>query len=590
MKQFFKFMLASMLGFFISAVILFFLFFVLIFSIASLSQKDEVVVKNNTILHLKLNDEIIDRSPNNPMENFDFASFKPRTSLGLNDILSNLKKAAEDDKISGLFLDLTNIPTGISTIAEIRSGIKEFKESGKFVVAYAEYYTQSSYYLASVSDQVYLNPVGILDFRGLNTEMMFFKNMLEKLGVEIQIIRHGKFKSAGEPFFLEKMSEANREQTLSFIGSIWNNMIKDIAESRSIAANQLNAYADEFATRRPEKALDLNFIDGIRHRDEVIGYLKEKTNKADKDELNLLAISSYTKAPAPAAKSPRSRNKIAVVYANGQIMSGEGSDRIIGSDRIANAIQQARKDTTVKAIVLRINSPGGSALASDVILREIILARQAKPVVASMGDVAASGGYYIACMADKILASPSTITGSIGVFGLIPNMKGFFNSKIGITFDNVKTNRFADFASVSRPLNPTEKMILQEEIDYIYTTFITHVSNGRKLTVDQVDEIAQGRVWSGSEAKLIGLVDEFGGLTDAVKAAAELANLENYRVEEYPKRKEFLQQLLEDLGGKTETALLKRKLGAHYDIFQKAQEIKDQSGIQARMPFDLIIY
>lgn len=590
MKQFFKFMLASMLGFFISAVILFFLFFVLIFSIASLSQKDEVVVKNNTILHLKLNDEIIDRSPNNPMENFDFASFKPRTSLGLNDILSNLKKAAEDDKISGLFLDLTNIPTGISTIAEIRSGIKEFKESGKFVVAYAEYYTQSSYYLASVSDQIYLNPVGTLDFRGLNTEIMFFKNMLEKLGVEIQIIRHGKFKSAGEPFFLEKMSEANREQTLSFIGSIWNNMIKDIAESRSIAANQLNAYADEFATRRPEKALDLNFIDGIRHRDEVIGYLKEKTNKADKDELNLLAISRYTKAPAPAAKSPRSRNKIAVVYANGQIMSGEGSDRIIGSDRIANAIEQARKDTTVKAIVLRINSPGGSALASDVILREIILARQAKPVVASMGDVAASGGYYIACMADKILASPSTITGSIGVFGLIPNMKGFFNSKIGITFDNVKTNRFADFASVSRPLNPTEKMILQEEIDYIYTTFITHVSNGRKLTVDQVDEIAQGRVWSGSEAKLIGLVDEFGGLTDAVKAAAELANLENYRVEEYPKRKEFLQQLLEDLGGKTETALLKRKLGAHYDIFQKAQEIKDQSGIQARMPFDLIIY
>ena len=590
MKQFFKFMLASMLGFFISAVILFFLFFVLIFSIASLSQKDEVVVKNNTILHLRLNDEIIDRSPNNPMENFDFASFKPRTSLGLNDILSNLKKAAEDDKISGLFLDLTNIPTGISTIAEIRSGIKEFKESGKFVVAYAEYYTQSSYYLASVSDQVYLNPVGTLDFRGLNTEMMFFKNMLEKLGVEIQIIRHGKFKSAGEPFFLEKMSEANREQTLSFIGSIWNNMIKDIAESRSIAANQLNAYADEFATRRPEKALDLNFIDGIRHRDEVIGYLKEKTNKADEEELNLLAISSYTKAPAPATKSPRSRNKIAVVYANGQIMSGEGSDRIIGSDRIANAIQQARKDTTVKAIVLRINSPGGSALASDVILREIILARQAKPVVASMGDVAASGGYYIACMADKILASPSTITGSIGVFGLIPNMKGFFNSKMGITFDNVKTNRFADFASVSRPLNPTEKMILQEEIDYIYTTFITHVSNGRKLTVDQVDEIAQGRVWSGSEAKLIGLVDEFGGLTDAVKAAAELANLENYRVEEYPKRKEFLQQLLEDLGGKTETALLKRKLGAHYDIFQKAQEIKDQSGIQARMPFDLIIY
>lgn len=590
MKQFFKFMLASMLGFFISAVILFFLFFVLIFSIASLSQKDEVVVKNNTILHLKLNDEIIDRSPNNPMENFDFASFKPRTSLGLNDILSNLKKAAEDDKISGLFLDLTNIPTGISTIAEIRSGIKEFKESGKFVVAYAEYYTQSSYYLASVSDQIYLNPVGALDFRGLNTEIMFFKNMLEKLGVEIQIIRHGKFKSAGEPFFLEKMSEANREQTLSFIGSIWNNMIKDIAESRSIAANQLNAYADEFATRRPEKALDLNFIDGIRHRDEVIGYLKEKTNKADKDELNLLAISRYTKAPAPAAKSPRSRNKIAVVYANGQIMSGEGSDRIIGSDRIANAIEQARKDTTVKAIVLRINSPGGSALASDVILREIILARQAKPVVASMGDVAASGGYYIACMADKILASPSTITGSIGVFGLIPNMKGFFNSKIGITFDNVKTNRFADFASVSRPLNPTEKMILQEEIDYIYTTFITHVSNGRKLTVDQVDEIAQGRVWSGSEAKLIGLVDEFGGLTDAVKAAAELASLENYRVEEYPKRKEFLQQLLEDLGGKTETALLKRKLGAHYDIFQKAQEIKDQSGIQARMPFDLIIY
>jgi len=578
-----------MLGFFISVAILFFIFLGIVASIASFANKEEVVVKNNTILHVQLTEEIVDRTPNNPMENFNFSSFKPEMAIGLNDILGNLKKAASDEKISGIFLDLSSIRSGISTLAEIRNGIKEFKKSGKFVVAYAEYYSQGSYYLASIADQVFMNPVGSLDFRGINSEIMFYKNMLEKLGIEVQIIRHGKFKSAGEAFFLDKMSDENKEQTLAFIGAIWNSIIKDISESRSIAANQLNEYADKYASRRPEKALELNFIDGIRHRDEVINLLKEKTSTPEGSDPNLLSINKYSKAKNTIDKKPRSRNKIAVVYASGEITSGEGSDRIIGSARIAEAIHQARCDSSVKAIVLRVNSPGGSALASDVILREIILAKQSKPVVASMGDVAASGGYYISCMADKIIASPTTITGSIGVFGLIPNMKGFFNSKIGITFDNVKTNEMADFSSISRPLTPTEKLMIQDEIDIIYTTFITHVSNGRNLTIDQVDEIAQGRVWSGTEAKQIGLIDDFGGLTDAIQVAVDLAKLDNYRIEEFPKRKDFFQQFMEDLGGNAETAIIKRKLGNYYDIYMKAEAIKNQTGIQARMPFDIIL-
>lgn len=589
MKQFFKFMFASMLGFFISVAILFFIFLGIVASIASFANKEEVIVKNNTILHLQLTEEVVDRTPNNPMENFNFSSFKPEMAIGLNDILDNLKKAESDENISGIFLDLSSIRTGISTLSEIRNGIKEFKKSGKFVIAYAEYYSQGSYYLASVADQVFMNPVGSLDFRGINAEIMFYKNMLEKLGIEVQIIRHGKFKSAGEAFFLDKMSDENKEQTLAFIGAIWNDIIKDISESRSIAANLLNEYADRFESRRPEKALELNFIDGIRHRDEVINLMKEKTGTSVDSDPILLSINKYSKAKNPGEKKPRSRNKIAVVYASGEITSGEGSDRIIGSARIAEAIKQARCDTSVKAIVLRVNSPGGSALASDVILREIILAKQSKPVVASMGDVAASGGYYISCMADKIIASPTTITGSIGVFGLIPNMKGFFNSKIGITFDNVKTNEMADFSSISRPLTPTEKLMIQDEIDNIYNTFITHVSNGRNLTVDQVDEIAQGRVWSGTEAKQIGLIDEFGGLTDAIQVAVGLAKLDNYRIEEFPKRKDFFQQFIEDLGGNAETAIVKRKLGNYYNIYMKAEAIKNQTGIQARMPFDIIL-
>ncbi len=578
-----------MLGFLITFVIIFFLAVGMIASIASFSSKDSVEVPPNSVLHLTLSTEIVDRGGRNPFESFDFMSMRPSRTIGLNELIENLKKAKEDENIEGIYLDLSFLATGWASVDEIRQAISDFRESGKFVIAYGETMMQSAYYLASVADEIYMHPEGLIDFRGINAELVFIKNMLDKLGIDPQLIRHGEYKSAGEPLFREDMSRENKEQVLSYISAIWNNIMADVADSRGLTINHLNDVANGVKTRNALSALEWQMIDGIAHRDEIMEIIRERSGVEEGEEPRLVTFSKYTNAPLPKSMvTPRSRDKIAVVYGSGNIISGQGSDRIIGSDRIAEAIRDARKDESVKAIVFRINSPGGSALASDVILREVVLAAKEKPVIASMGDLAASGGYYIACGADYIMASANTLTGSIGVFGMIPNMKEFFNDKLGVTFDNVKTNEFADLGSVSRPLTQAERRLIEGEIAQVYETFIGHVAKGRNIPVSTVDELGRGRVWSGVEARRNGLIDELGGLNDAVIKAAEMAELENYRVVEYPIRKDFLTQIMEDFGGIRERKIQK-ELGPAYQFYRQWQDVQHMTGILARLPYNIVL-
>ncbi len=582
-------MFASMLGFFLTFVILLFVMIGVFASLASLSRRDVFEVHEKSVLHLKLDREIIDREPRGPFESFHWMSFSPQRAIGLNNLLKNLEKAMADDHIEGIFLDLSFLNAGWATTDEIRKAIRDFQDAGKFVVSYGETYMQNAYYLGSVADEVYLHPEGLIAFRGINSELLFIKNMLDRLGIDPQLIRHGEYKSAGEPLFREDMSPENREQILSYTAAIWNNVMGDVGKSRGLGIDQVNQVADQLLTRNASLALESEMIDGIAHRDEILDVLRNKLGLEPENDIQLVSLAQYNRAPRPKSmETPRTRDRIAVIYGSGTIVQGSGSNRIIGSDRIAGAIREARKDETVKAIVFRINSPGGSALASDVILREVRLAAEEKPVIASMGDLAASGGYYIACAAHRILASPSTITGSIGVFGLIPNMQDFFNEKLGITFDNVKTNQFADLGSISRPMTPAERRIIEESIEEIYDTFINHVAEGRELPVSEVDKLGRGRVWSGAEARQNGLIDDFGGLQKAIEVAAELAELEVYRIREYPIRKDFFTQLMEDFGGISER-MVEQKLGSSYRYYRQLEELRQMTGILTRLPYDIIM-
>ncbi len=587
MKQFFKFTFASMLGFILASFLVFIIFLGIIVSAVSVGKKETVTVPDKTILMLKLDQPISDRSSENPFAHFNFNLSDVGKQLGLNEIISNLKKASTDSKVKGIFLELTDIPAGQATLEEIRNALIDFKKSGKFIVSYSEAFTQKSYYLASVSDKIYLNPAGDMEFKGMIGQVMFFKGLLEKIDVEPQVIRHGKFKSAIEPFTLDKMSDANKEQTLTFISGMWNHVLEGISASRKISVADLNAMANEYKIQSPQDAVSLKMVDKLLYKDEVLDELKNLVDVKDNKDLKLMKIGKYSNAPDADKKS--SGDKIAVIYATGSIGSGEGDDESIGSETISKAIRKARLDDKVKAVVLRVNSPGGSALASDVIWREMLLTKKAKPVVVSMGNVAASGGYYIACAADKIFAYPNTITGSIGVFGIIPNMKEMFNKNLGITFDDVKTNPYADYIPVTRPMNDAERMIITNDIETIYSTFITHVSEGRKMTVAQVDSIGQGRVWSGVDAKRLGLIDEFGGLNDAVKEAARLARLKDYRTIDLPEQKDTFEQLMEAFSGDNTSIMLKKELGAAYPYYQYLSRMSRMQGIQALMPYEFDI-
>ena len=592
MKQFFKFMFASMLGVFLA----FFLgIIVLVGMIAALvssaDSKKEAKVEPNSVLHINFEAQINDRSSNNPFENFDFGSMSGKQGIGLNDILENIEKAKTDDNIKGIYIDLQSVPAGIATIEEIRNKLIEFKESKKFIVAYSEVYTQGAYYLASVADEVWLNPEGLIEFKGLGAQVMFFKGLLEKMEVEPQVIRYGKFKSAIEPFILDKMSEANREQTMKYMGSIWNNIVKRIAVSRKLTPSQLNLIADSALVQNAKDAVEQKLADKLYYKDQVLDDLKDRLGLEDAKKIKLVSMVKYKDAPKPKKKDDKglAKDKIAVIYASGSIEGGEGDDQTIGSDRISKAIRKARLDENVKAIVLRVNSPGGSALASDVIWREVILAKAAKPFVASMGDVTASGGYYISCAADTIVAQPNTITGSIGVFGLLMNLKNLMNNKLGVTVDTVKTNHYADLGSAFRPLTQAERDIIQNSVNEIYGSFIGKVAEGRGMKVADVDSIGQGRVWSGYDAKGLGLVDVLGGMEDAIEIAAKMAKLDNYRVAEYPEQKEPFKAFMEELSGQGEDVMLKKSMGENYRFYKTLDDMRNMEGIQARMPFDLYI-
>ncbi|MFC7526501.1 signal peptide peptidase SppA [Parapedobacter sp. GCM10030251] len=590
MKSFFKYVLATVTGIIISSILLVVVGLIILGAmISSMTADKETVVADNSLLHIDLQHQITERTIPDPFEELDVPGFTTTKSFGLNDILKGIEGAKNDNRIKGIYLDLSAVSASFATLQEIRDALLDFKTSGKFIVAYSEGYTQRAYYLASTADKVYVNPEGTIDFRGLASQTPFIKGTLDKLGVEMQVVKVGTFKSAVEPFILDRMSEANRQQVTSFLGSIYDHFVNQIGTSRGIPADSLRAIADNFLVKTADDAVTYGLADGKRYKDELLGELKDSLDIDPDKDLNAVALTKYK----PSGQSNRTsvRDRIAVVYAVGDIVSGEGGDDMIGSERISRELRKVRRDDKVKGVVFRINSPGGSALASDVIWREVDLLRKEKPVIVSMGDVAASGGYYIAAAADSIFAQPNTITGSIGVFGVIPNMQGLMNEKLGITFDEVKTGKYADFLSnVDRPLTVDERNILQMEVNRIYDTFLQRVADGRHLSKEEVDSIGQGRVWSGQQAVDNGLVDRLGSLEDAIAAAAIKAGLEDYRLVTYPAIKNPFESLLGGSTDRISTWFAQRELGDQYKYYEQVKSALRQRGIQARLPLTFDIY
>ena len=588
MKEFFKFVFASMVGVILSFFVLFLLLIVLVTAVVSSAGRDsKVAVTSNTIMHISLDYPIIERADKNPFSELSFMGFEGKKTLGLKEILAGIDYAKTDDNIKGIYLDVSSLSSGFATIEEIRNALIDFKKSGKFILAYSEVYSQGAYYLATAADNIYLNPEGMIDFQGLNSEIMFYKGALDKLNIEAQIIKVGTYKSAVEPFILDKMSEPNRQQVASFLGSMYDHFLSEISKSRKIPKTTLFSLADSAKIRSPQDALTYKMIDGLRYKDEILDELKSRTGIDKKKDVKSVTLEDY--APADDKNKVSSSNRIAMIYANGEIISGEGNDNTIGSERISRAIRKARTDDKVKAVVLRINSPGGSALASDVIWREVVLTKKIKPVIVSMGDLAASGGYYIACAADSIFAQPNTITGSIGVFGIIPNMQKFFNNKLGITFDGVKTGRFADMGTVSRPLTDAERMILQHEVNDTYSAFTQKVADGRKKSQAYIDSIGQGRVWSGSEALQNGLVDRLGNIDDAIASAAKKAKIKDYKIVSYPAQVDPLKSLFDTSADKVKTYFVKRELGDNFIYYEQLKSALSFSGVQTRLPYNIRI-
>jgi len=584
MKQFFKFVFASMVGIFLSAFIFLIIAVAIIGGIISAASSDKAItVNDNSILKISLNYAIKERTEKNPFNNVHLPSFSSQKTIGLDEILLRIKAAKDDTKIKGILLDLQGIGASFATLQEIRDALMDFKQSKKFILSYSEGYSQKSYYLASTADGVYLNPEGSVDFRGLAAQLSFFKGTLEKLGIEAQVIKVGTYKSAVEPFILDKMSPANREQVTSYLHSVYDNYLSNISNSRKIPVDSLRQIANNYIGRDANKALASKLVDKLTYKDELIAELKNKLHIDKNKKINVVNIEDYA---AEKSNIVETQDRIALVYAVGEIISGEGSDEQIGSERISRAIRHAREDEKIKAVVLRVNSPGGSALASDVIWREVSLTKKVKPIIVSMGDVAASGGYYISCAADSIFAQPNTITGSIGVFGIIPNLQNFFNNKLGVTFDEVKTGRYADLMTVSRPLTADERDLIQQDVNRIYQTFTKKVANGRNITQSRVDSIGQGRVWTGAQAVEIGLVDRLGSLDDAIKAAAQKAHLKEFKIASYPAMKDPLEALLNDSGDKLQVWYMQNQLGEEaYSLYNQAKQVIQQSGIQSRMPY-----
>jgi len=590
MKKFLIYTLATITGIIITSLLFLFLFIGSVGMMVAAGDKP-VSISDNSILVLKAGIPIPDRSDLNPFAGIDVINMSFSPLAGLNDILKNLEKAAADDKIKGILIENGLLTSGWATIEEIRDALDRFRdESGKFILSYSDYVLQQEgYYLSTIADKIYINPGSRVDFKGLSGEVMFYKKALEKLGVEVQVTRHGKFKGAVERYILDELSKENEAQIRDYVGSIWNHTVEKMSEARGILADQLNLMADNLAGYVPTSAFENGLVDGLIFRDALIDTLKALSGLTSDDKINLVAMTKYTKVPGT-KKTVTSKNRISVIYASGTIVMGKGSEYNIGGNNYSEIIRKERLDSNVKAIVMRVNSPGGNAVASDIIWKELDLAAREKPVVISMGNSAASGGYYISAPASKIYANPTTITGSIGVFGLIANAGKLLEQKLGISTQTVNTNKYSDFPSVYRPMNTYEKEIMQKSIEHVYSEFTGKVASGRKMSIESVDSIGQGRVWSGDKAQKIGLVDEIGGLKKAIEGAVLLAGLESYSVRELPAVEDPYTKLLKQLSGELRLNILKKELGESIRFYNDLMEIKEMTGIQARLPYIIDIH
>ncbi|HMM04287.1 signal peptide peptidase SppA [Dysgonomonas sp.] len=583
MKEFFKSLLASILGCSIVLGICFLIFFIVL---AALSAKESYALKDNTVLALKLEGILSERvEEENPL--LTMLNQNSEAQIGLDDIISSIKKAKENDKIKGIYINAGAFSASNASLKEIRDQLIDFKESGKFIVAYSDVYTQGCYYLSSVADKLIMNPEGHLDLHGLSASPTFYKGLLDKIGIEMQIFKVGTFKSAVEPFMLNKMSDANREQVSSYIGDMWSTITSEISASRNISVEKLNVITDSLALfKKSEVCVQDGLVDTLMYETGVREYLKTLLTGVEKaKDVRLASVKDMTTVSFE--NKSKSKDIIAVLYAEGSITDGSGTDGIT-SKRFVKELEKLKDNDKIKAVVFRVNSPGGSAYASEQIWKAVTDLKEKKPVVVSMGDYAASGGYYISCNASKIIAQPNTLTGSIGIFGMFPNVEGL-TKKVGLTFDNVKTNAHADFGDMTRPMRDDEKAILQNYIERGYDLFLTRCSDGRGIAKNSLDSIAQGRVWTGNQAVKIGLVDELGGIDKAIEEAAKLANLEDYSLNSFPRKRDFFESFLSDQKEELTTRAMKEYLGSDYQLFKTIKEIKEQDFIQARMPYDINI-
>ncbi len=576
MLQFFKYSLATVFG-----LILFcaFAFFLLIGIASVAGKKDATKVENNSVLILDFKGPVMERTLEDP-----FAKLKGETQvLGLKEILENIDKAANDDHIKGILLNLGSISAGSASKDEIRNALKAFQAKGKFIYSRADYYYNGNYYLASLADKIFLTPSGEMLFNGTAAEPMFYKGFLDKIGVEIQVIRHGRFKGAVEPFIKDKLSEENRLQIRQYKESLFNNLIRAVAADRKISEDEVRSIAYDMKIRSAEDAVNMHLVDQLAYTDQIYASIREKLGMKEDETIKFISYSKYKDAPGK-TKEGDVNNKIAVIYAQGEIQDGDGDDEHIGGASLSETMRKARLDDKIKAIVFRINSPGGSALASDIIWREVKLTAEKKPVIVSMGDVAASGGYYIAAPATYIFAEPSTITGSIGVFGMYPNARKLLNEHLGITTDTVKLGRYSDLGNASRPFTEDEKIIMQQFIEKVYDDFISRVADGRKKPKADVDSIAQGRVWAANDALNLGLVDKIGSIDDAVKLAAEKAGLSSYRITRLPALKNPIEEMIKSLSGETRMKnALRSELGENYPLYEQLQSLKKKQGIRMEL-------
>lgn len=589
-RKFWRVVFGSMVGFVLSSIIVCILGFIMMLSMiasvqkmASSSNSSTPGVKNNSVLLVDLSAPIEERAVELP---FDFGDYAQQP-IGLDKILASIKSAAGDSKIKGIYIKSSTVAGSPATVKAIRDALMQFKKSGKFVYAYSDVYTQNGYYLATVADKVFLNPSGDLSLKGYAFQVMFYKNLIDKMDIDVQVFRHGQFKSAVEPYFLDKMSDANREQMSTLANSLWKVFVDDVSKSRKLTADEINNIADNLLCSSPKAALELKLVDQLAYADDAEKVIKSKLNLGNNDKPNYVSIANYAKS---LTNNEAKSDKVAVFYAYGEISDGKGqSERGIYSDTFIKEFRKAYKDSSVKAIVLRVNSPGGSALASENIWHEIENAKKAgKKVVTSMGDYAASGGYYISCNSDYIIAEPNTITGSIGVFGMIPAVQNFLKNKVGITVDQVGSNKHSDFGSLYRTMDDVEREKIQASIEDVYATFTKRVADGRKLSVAFVDSVGQGRVWAGSDALNIGLVDALGSLDDAVAKAAQLASLNDYSVVYYPAQKDWFSMFFNIKDNATDAAI-KKEMGQFYFIYEGLKNASEQKGVQARIPMTFVI-